>query len=536
MAENVEITAKLKLDTAEAEQKLKSLDAGKSKPVEVSLPKDAKIEVPKEATKGLKEFFTGPKGLLHIGRIAKSAQGGIGGLAGSMGSLASSAPKVAGIITLILAIIAMIIKLASGTDSFKAISDAFKQLLDLVKILLAPLLAFTAEITIVLQDLINQLKPLFDIVASLLKMALTPVLYIIKALSIPIKLILAALSPILELINQLVSLIGDALDTVLAGVIESFEALIEPLMKLFSVVSNIIKSLFGWIRDFLGIGSKSLYSTKGTEEQSFKSSLDAWETAGEKPTKGEEEIIDTLEGTNEAIEGIKKFLQPVLDLVKSVIEFVKPAIQKMVETMKKIYEPIMVVIRTVLEFVKPIIKLVGDVVDWISKNILKPLLEFLISVVKFIADFFANLVSAIASGVSNIFGGGKGEGFGGGLFNKSGRWGNGYQPGDIVGSVWDFVTGLAGKGWLWADGGTLDVGAQVWGMNEKGNPEFLFNAGGHDTVINKDILEEAMYRAVKRAGGTGGGRIEVSVKEGTPAGPRELAQWLLPSLKFALKN
>ena len=31
-------------------------------------------------------------------------------------------------------------------------------------------------------------------------------------------------------------------------------------------------------------------------------------------------------------------------------------------------------------------------------------------------------------------------------------------------------------------------------VNEKGNPEFIF-IGGHDTVINADILTNAMYDA-----------------------------------------
>ena len=82
----------------------------------------------------------------------------------------------------------------------------------------------------------------------------------------------------------------------------------------------------------------------------------------------------------------------------------------------------------------------------------------------------------------------------------------------------------------------MQTGTQIWGMNEQGNPEFMFNAGGRDTVVNADILAEAVYSGVVRAisGKQTTQRIEVGVKEGTPAGPRELAQWLLPSLKFAL--
>ena len=49
------------------------------------------------------------------------------------------------------------------------------------------------------------------------------------------------------------------------------------------------------------------------------------------------------------------------------------------------------------------------------------------------------------------------------------------------------------------DGGSLDMGTQIWGMNEKGNPEFMFNAGGYDSVINADILEKAIARGTESA-------------------------------------
>ena len=98
------------------------------------------------------------------------------------------------------------------------------------------------------------------------------------------------------------------------------------------------------------------------------------------------------------------------------------------------------------------------------------------------------------------------------------------------------VASFAGKLKFWKDGGTLGRGAQIWAMNEKGNPEFIFNAGGHDTVINADILTNAMYNALMRANADKPQVLEVSVKEGMAAGPRELAQMLLPSLQFLIKR
>ena len=111
---------------------------------------------------------------------------------------------------------------------------------------------------------------------------------------------------------------------------------------------------------------------------------------------------------------------------------------------------------------------------------------------------------------------------------------------DAAKTAWDIVSESVSRFGMrifgHAQGGTLQTGAQIWGMNEQGNPEFMFNAGGRDTVVNADILAEAVYNGVVRAisGRQTTQRIEVGVKEGAPAGPRELAQWLLPSLKFAL--
>ena len=86
---------------------------------------------------------------------------------------------------------------------------------------------------------------------------------------------------------------------------------------------------------------------------------------------------------------------------------------------------------------------------------------------------------------------------------------------------------------FWDDGGTL--GAQVWAMNEKGNPEFVFNSGGYDSVINANALENAMYNALKRAGVSDKSTIELKVGDSS-ADARQLVRWLLPALKLEWRN
>lgn len=560
--ENIEITAKLKLDTSEADAKLAQLESKKAGGVaKVALPKDTKIELPEEATKGLKSIFSGPKGLQNIGKIAKSATGGFANLGNSLAGVAGKVPKVAGIITLIIALISAIVKLMTGTDTWKAVVEMWTELMNSIKEILAPNLALIGESLMQIIGIVENFLPLLKIAADLFDLSIEPIVGVFNALKPVFELIERILTPIQQLFSVLADINLDIIywwTSMLADVIDFLIDLLEPLIQFIEAIINAIKEAFTVLRDALGFdGRKTQASTTGKQAGNYKTSLDVWETTGDRVTKGDEQIIgaieDMAEGSDDQsketngllgefgslISGIKKFLEPVLTIIKTVVEFIKPIIKNLIENLKKFLEPIMNIIKGVLEFIKPIINVIGSIMSWINEHILSPLLNLITKVVSFIADFFGNLIGAIGDALGNIFGGfsaSSSSGFGGGLFTEEGRWGDGYQFGDVTGSVIDFAAGLVGKGWLWADGGTLDVGAQIWGMNEKGNPEFLFNAGGHDTVINSEILENAMYRAVKKAGGTGGGRIEVSVKEGAPAGPRELAQWLLPSLKFALKR
>lgn len=469
--ESIELVAKLKLDTTEADAQLKKLEAKKSGGVtEVALPKNSKIRLPEEATRGIKEVFSGPKGLLNIAKVAKSATNGFAGLGNSLANVANKVPKVAGIITLIIAVISALIKLLANTDTWKAFVESLSKLTDKVKKILAPALAIIGEVLIVIVDALEKFLPLLEGLADIVSLLVEPTVGISKALKPLLDIVNRILVPIQELGKLLIDM---SLETfyrqveMLAEVIEVISVLLEPLIVLLEVVADAIKTVFQAVARVLGFdGRKTWASTSGMQAGNYKTSLDVWQTTGDRVTKGDEEIIGAIDEETKELGGFKDFLKGFLQPIMESIEFIKP-------------------------------------------------------IIKFLGDTIAVLLPS------------SGTGFGGGLFNETGRWGNGYQFGDITGSIVDFALGLIGKGWLWADGGTLDVGAQIWGMNEQGNPEFLFNAGGHDSVINAEILEEALYKAVKRAGGTNG-RIEVSVKEGTPAGPRELAQWLLPSLKFAL--
>lgn len=91
----------------------------------------------------------------------------------------------------------------------------------------------------------------------------------------------------------------------------------------------------------------------------------------------------------------------------------------------------------------------------------------------------------------------------------------------------------------YADGGSLDLGTQIWGMNEKGNPEFMFNAGGYDSVINADILEKAIAKGTASAI-ISSGLLESSNQELVIKGDRidndALARAIFPALQKESKR
>ena len=83
MADDIEIVAKLKLDTSDAEGKISSMaKKGTSKPVDLSLPKNTKVKLPETTKKSLSGLFKGPGGLENVAKLAQGAQGGVKGLLG----------------------------------------------------------------------------------------------------------------------------------------------------------------------------------------------------------------------------------------------------------------------------------------------------------------------------------------------------------------------------------------------------------------------------------------------------------------------
>ena len=516
--DKIELTAKLKLDTTDAEKQLENLSVKtKVKSTETKTAQPKKIKLDDEAANSLRGLFTGDKGLENIGKLAKSATGGINGMTSGMEGLAQGATKLAGVLGIVAAVVSLVVKLFQGTDSWKQIQQALESTIKTLREMMSGILSITADLISTLLQIVKDILPI-------LQPALDQIAFALKIVT-----------SVLQILEPVIKAIGDA----------------------FSTVYDIFK---GFLKDVTGIDMGAITgTTTGTVQADYNSSLDTWETSGSivienKQLEEQKEtnkrlgfIGELINGIGEFIGGVlsalKPFLEPILNVIKGILEFLKPIFITMGNVVESIFSNILEPLFN--NVLKPLYE---NVLKPLYENIMKPIFDFVSQIFDFVSGFFTNLWKGLEEGLAliwkvtkdtakNVFSGfsaSKDLGFGAGLFTSQGRWGNGYQFGDITGSALDFTLGVFGKGWLWDDGGTLDIGAQVWGMNEKGNPEFLFNAGGHDTVINADILEDAMYQAQVRANSSRSGKLEVSLKEGTPAGPRELVNWILPSLKFQL--
>lgn len=409
MAEEVELQAKLKLDTSDATRQLK----GVAKEADKAGTSADGIKLPDDVTSGLKNLFSGEKGLGNLTKVAAGAAGGIKGLGNALAGVTSVLGKAGGLIGLILAIVGLVVKMMQGTDTWEKLSDTLGEITDTIQESLAPTLALIGELFI---QTLGVIMPLIEPVMNALNENLKPVL------------------------------------TILVKIVKA----LKPVTELFSSLWNAIEGLKKRVQDFITMITfglvtfdQTVASTTGLKQQNFKTSLDVWETSGEAAQieKLAQLQQETAEDSWNKIVGISK------DACEEIVELFEIAIGK----------------------VKP-------------KVLISP---------------------GVAKGGGNQF---------------------------MYESMTGYASGSFQKIPLHKEGGTIRNGAQVWGMNESGNPEFIFNAGGRDTVVNADILAEAVYKGVVRAvsGRQTTQRIEVGVREGTPAGPRELAQWLLPSLKFAL--
>lgn len=555
MDDEVEIIGKLKLDTTDAEKQLESLSSkkGKGTDVKIDLPKDTKVKLPDEAKNSLKGLFSGDKGIENVGKLATSALGGVQGLSDG---LAGMIPALTGV----AAAIGLIVKLLQDTDTMKAISAAFQSLFDALRQTLAPILTVIGEVIIDLCDILKSLLPILDPVVALIRIALEPIMQVLKILKPLAELIgkiaevSAAFSSIftdtfMGIIESITSLFVELVDMAIKPLLE----ILQPVIEFFNTIKRVIQDFITTVSFGLIRFDKSLTTTNATKAESIKSSLDVWETTGgetpaERSARLAAEAADSAamaaENTYWSSQGLGSSLSGIGDTIGRLGD----SLGNLVSTTAQAAGQLALDVGTALgnlsldvsESIGTVVKSIGTGLGNIAEGVgegLSDIASGLGQMSAQIAEGLGSLVKGVGEGLGSLVSG-VGSGIG------SAAKGIGEGIGEVAKGIGNGIATIFGKGWLWKDGGTLplfagggSIGAQIWGMNERGNPEFLFNAGGHDTVINSEILEDAMYNAQLRANAvSGAGKLEVGIKEGTPAGPRELAQWLLPSLKFLLKG
>lgn len=519
--DNIEMKATLSLDTKKAEQDLKKL-AGTTagKPLPVKMPEGQKIELPKGALDSLKSLFTGDKGLANIGKVARGATSGLTGLTSA---LAGMVPALG----IAMAAITAIITLLKGTDTMQMIQATFSGALDALRTVLAPALAMFGEILIQIGGLVADLVPVLHTSAKMFEFILMPIVAALKHL----RMAIAPTIKIVEVLNSIfdatVGVFFEALESLMLLFGDITALALKPLLDLLSPVIHFFEILGQKIRDLItsitfGIISfdRSLASTSGLLANS-KTSLDVWEIGGggESVTTGEQMIVDSAQ---EATERQESFLSALFSDFKI---FDSGAWSEKWDKIKEFFRPLLEPIKSILNALKDAIIAVLTSVA-IAINAVATVMEGVANIIKSILDSIASVFTSLAGTINSIK-----NGINKIIISPINAVLNKIKGVSLLGAKpFDFIKTLKS----FRHGGTIGEGMQVWGMSEQGNPEFIFNAGGHSAVINAEILEQAMYRAVIRAQSRTSQEIKVSVKEGALAGPRELAQWILPSLRFML--
>lgn len=452
MEQEVEVKAKLKLDTTEAESQMNSFANKASKKTKATT--GDKVKIPKDTQKTLSDIFTGGKGMSNIGKLAKSATGGINSLSSSLMGMTSGAGAAALALGAVAAAVAVIIKLLQGTDTMQAISQKLTETFDTLREVMAPFLSVLGDLIITLLQIVKDILPLLQPAIDWIALSLQ------------------GLVKLLQLIEPVINLVSKA------------------MQALYDIMKDIIKTItFGLIDLNSVMGSTSATKISGTN-----SSLDTWETSGET-------AYDKLDNSATSLEDAAKTVQTTFaDAFGS--------IQKVFSTIK---DGIVNAASVAWDWIKNTAGNVWNGIKDIAGNVWSSIKDTATSVWTGLVNGVKSAASAVGSAASNLWEGVK----------------------NTAKNVWNGVTGFFSGLKFWDNGGTL--GAQVWAMNEKGNPEFIFNSGGYDSVINANALENAMYNALKRAGVSDKSTIELKVGDSS-ADARQLVRWILPALKLEWRN
>lgn len=573
MDERIELKGVLSLDTTQAEAKLKGLKSGESS-AELVIPKDAKIKLPKSANDAIKNLFSTSSGFGRMTRVLSGSMHGVQGLTGSLLGMASSAGKAG----LILATVALALKAISAlfknTDTLEKMNSAWGDLKSKIKEVFAPIVALIGEGVLMLIDSMKQFLP----VLKVLVLAIKPLIELLIGVSKMLAPVRRLVGKILELVQPIVSLLSELVSGALVSILDLgirlVEFLLKPLIefiefltKAFVAFSSALKQVISVVTFGLVKFNKSLASTEGKEKkekEGYNSTLDTFVTSGKKDTEKYAEktaeaakdtkesaltFLEAIKGMKENFAGVKQAIQDSWQNLKTSVqdswngfkEGVKSSWEGVKESLAQSWASLKEGVQASWQGMKERVKesweslKEGVKSSWDGmKEAVKESWNGFKEGVKSAWDGMKSFFSSVAGTIKEAF-----AGFGAQIKEKATEsWNKTKESAANTGEkVKNFFGGLGDRlrkrirGY--ADGGTLT--GQVWQMNEKGNPEFIFRGGGHDSVINKDILAEALYTAIMRS------KIDekdkqIVMKVDGSGGVRQLVDLIMPYIRVVLRR
>jgi len=183
--------------------------------------------------------------------------------------------------------------------------NALKNLLDSV---LTPIMNL-------LGSLMSVLQPIFDVLVNLLSAVLTPIIGVINIVAELLSALLNALSPILEFVLNIAG-------ALLQLPLEMLKAGIEAINFVLGVITGLLKGVFGWLFDLLGITNDN-----ADANQEYKKSLSDVEQQYDKNGDG---ALDYAERV--------VYLKKCINEENSAEEDLIQAERSQIETMKKLQE------------------------------------------------------------------------------------------------------------------------------------------------------------------------------------------------------
>jgi len=221
------------------------------------------------------------------------------------------------------------------------------------------------------------------------------------------------------------------------------------------------------------------------------------------------------------IEPIRKILNILMDIVGEVLENIVDILGLILPPLVKLVEGVLNIIIPILNILKPVITSLFEGVEAIFR-ILSPALDIVCDMTKGLFDFVGQVISIlqpifdVLNWIYEKMGGETVDRittYGGG--NENGRWDDGYQFGDALGQVVDWVK----DGWNWFKGA---LGFATGGFPEDGlffanHTELIgqFSNGKTAVANNEQIVEgikEGVYEAMILAGGNNDkGGIQLAV-------------------------